>query len=139
MAKKRKKIPITATKIRRILIVDNEPDVSFTMKVTLEESGLYQVDTFYDAESALTIFRPDRYDLAVLDIRMPKMNGFQLCRKLREIDKKLKICFLTAAELLHYRETDSDVIDELGSDCFIAKPVGNEDVLKRLKSILSRS
>lgn len=139
MAKKRKKIPITATKIRRILIVDNEPDVSFTMKVTLEESGLYQVDTFYDAESALTIFRPDRYDLAVLDIRMPKMNGFQLCRKLREIDKKLKICFLTAAELLHFRETDSDVIDELGSDCFIAKPVGNEDVLKRLKSILSRS
>lgn len=138
MAKKRK-IPTTATKIRRILIVDNEPDVSFTMKVTLEESGLYQVDTFYDAESALTIFRPDRYDLAVLDIRMPKMNGFQLCRKLREIDKKLKICFLTAAELLHFRETDSDVIDELGSDCFIAKPVGTEDVLNKLKSILSRS
>lgn len=137
MAKKRKKIPITATKIRRILIVDNEPDVSFTMKVTLEESGLYQVDTFNDAESALTIFRPDRYDLAVLDIRMPKMDGFQLYRKLREIDKKLKICFLTAAELLHYRETDSDVIDELGSDCFIAKPVGNEDVLNKLKSILS--
>jgi DNA-binding response OmpR family regulator len=136
---KKCKIPTTATKIRRILIVDNEPDVSFTMKVTLEESGLYQVDTFYDAESALTIFRPDRYDLAVLDIRMPKMNGFQLCRKLREIDKKLKICFLTAAELLHYRETDSDVIDELGSDCFFAKPVGNEDVLNKLKSILSRN
>ena len=137
MAKKRKK-PTTATKIRRILVVDNEPDASFAIKVTLEESGLFQVDTFYDAESALTIFRPDRYDLAVLDIRMPKMNGFQLCRKLREIDKKLKICFLTAAELLHYRETDSDIIDELGSDCFIAKPVRNEEILKRLKSILSR-
>ena len=137
MAKKSKK-PTTATKIRRILVVDNEPDASFAIKVTLEESGLFQVDTFYDAESALTIFRPDRYDLAVLDIRMPKMNGFQLCRKLREIDKKLKICFLTAAELLHYRETDSDIIDELGSDCFIAKPVRNEEILKRLKSILSR-
>ena len=125
MAKKSKK-PTTATKIRRILVVDNEPDASFTIKVTLEESGLFQVDTFCDAESALTIFRPDRYDLAVLDIRMPKMNGFQLCRKLREIDKKLKICFLTAAELLHYRETDSDIIDELGSDCFIAQPTGND-------------
>jgi hypothetical protein len=74
-------------------------------KATLEENGLFQVDTFYDAESALAIFRPDHYDLAVLDIRMPKMNGFQLCRKLREIDKKLKICFLTAVELLHYRVT----------------------------------
>ena len=60
------------------------------------------------------------------------MNGFQLCRKLREIDKKLKICFLTATELLHYRETDSDIIDELGADCFITKPVRNEDVVNRL-------
>jgi DNA-binding response OmpR family regulator len=135
---KKCKIPTTATKIRRILVVDNEPDVTFTIKATLEESGLFQVDTFYDAESAIAIFRPDRYDLAVLDIKMPKMNGFQLSRKLREIDKKLKICFLTAAELLYYRETDSDIIDELGSDCFIAKPVGNEDVLDRIKSILSR-
>jgi two-component system, OmpR family, response regulator ChvI len=135
---KKCKIPTTATKIRRILVVDNEPDVTFTIKATLEESGLFQVATFYDAECALAIFRPDRYDLAVLDIRMPKMNGFQLCRKLKEIDKKLKICFLTAAELLHYRETDSDIIEEIGSDCFIAKPIGNEDILNRLKSILSR-
>jgi DNA-binding response OmpR family regulator len=135
---KKCKIPTTATKIRRILVVDNEPDVTFTIKATLEESGLFQVDIFYDAESALAIFRPDRYDLAVLDIRMPKMNGFQLCRKLKEIDKKLKICFLIAAELLHYRETDSDIIEEIGSDCFIAKPIGNEDILNRLKSILSR-
>ena len=138
MAKKCK-IPSIATKIGRILVVDDEPDVAFAIKATLEESGLFQVDTFHDAESALAIFRPDLYDLAILDIRMPKMNGFQLCRKLREIDKKLKICFLTAAELLHYRETDSDIIDEIGSDCFIAKPVGNEAVLERIKSILSRS
>jgi|ERR687897_178064 DNA-binding response OmpR family regulator len=137
MAKKCK-IAATATRRRRILVVDNEPDVIFAIKATLEESGLFQVDTFYDAESALAIFRPDRYDLAVLDIKMPKINGFQLCRTLREIDKKLKICFLTAVELLHYRETDSDIIDELGSDCFIAKPIGNEDVLDRIKSILSR-
>lgn len=136
MAKKCK-TSTTATKIRRILVVDNEPDATFTIKATLEESELFQVDTFYDAESALAIFKPGHYDLAILDIRMPKMNGFQLCRKLREIDKKLKICFLTATELLHYRETDSDIIDELGSDCFIAKPVGNKDVLDRIKSILS--
>jgi DNA-binding response OmpR family regulator len=118
-------------------VADDEPDVAFALKITLEEHGFFQVDTFYDAESVLSIFKPDCYDLALLDIRMPGMNGFQLSRKLREIDMKLKICFLTATELLYYRETDSDIIDELGSDCFVAKPVSNEDIINRLMSILS--
>jgi DNA-binding response OmpR family regulator len=104
----------------------------------LEESGLFQVDTFHDAKSALYIFRPDLYDLALLDIRMPGMNGFQLCRKLREMDNKLKICFLTATELLHFRDTDSDVINDLGTDCFVTKPVMATDLLSRLKVILSQ-
>ena len=124
-------------KMRRILIVDDEPDIAFALKTILEEDGLFQVDTFHDAESALSVFRPDCYDLALLDIRMPGMNGFQLCRKLRQIDKKLKICFLTATELLYYRETDSDIIDDLGTDCFVTKPVNNKDIIDRLQSILS--
>ena len=70
------------------------------------------------------------------DIRMPEMNGFQLCRKLREIDKKIKLCFLTAAELLYYRDTESDIINELGSDCFVAKPVDTIVLINRLKIIL---
>ena len=122
---------------RRILVVDDERDVCFTLKATLQEKGLFEVDTFDDAESALSVFRPSVYDLAVLDIMMPQMNGFQLCRKLREIDKNLKICFLTATEPLHYRDTDSDVIDELGTDCFVTKPVDNEEIIGRLESILS--
>jgi DNA-binding response OmpR family regulator len=124
-------------KTRRILFVDDEPDIAFTLKTTLEEKGLFQVDTFHDAEYALSEFRPDYYDLALLDIRMPKMNGFQLCRKIRQLDKKLKICFLTATELLYYRETDSDIIDDLGTDCFVTKPVNNNDIIDRLQSILS--
>jgi DNA-binding response OmpR family regulator len=55
---------------------------------------------------ALSVFRPGLYDLAVLDIRMPEKNGFQLCRKLRNIDYKLKMCFLTAADLGAYTDTD---------------------------------
>jgi DNA-binding response OmpR family regulator len=124
-------------KTRRILFVDDELDIAFTLKTTLEEKGLFQVDTFHDAEYALSEFRPDYYDLALLDIRMPKMNGFQLCRKIRQLDKKLKICFLTATELLYYRETDSDIIDDLGTDCFVTKPVNNNDIIDRLQSILS--
>jgi DNA-binding response OmpR family regulator len=119
------------------MVVDDEPDVAFALKATLEENELFQVDTFHDAESALAKFRPENYDLAVLDIRMPKIDGFQLYRGLRKIDKNLKICFLTATELLYYRETDSDVIDELGIDCFISKPVNNKDIIYKLESILS--
>jgi DNA-binding response OmpR family regulator len=82
---------------------------------------------------ALSEFKAGVYDLAVLDIRMPGMNGFELCRKLRDVDKMLKICFLTAAELLYYQETDSDVIDDLGTDCFVSKPVDTEDFVKNMK------
>jgi DNA-binding response OmpR family regulator len=114
-------------KTKRILIVDDEPDIAFALKTILEEDELFQVDTFHDAESALS---------TLLDIRMPGMNGFQLCRKLRQIDKKLKICFLTATELLYYRKTDSDIIDDLGTDCFVTKPVNNKDIIDRLQSIL---
>ena len=117
-------------------MVDDEPDITVTLKTALEDSGFFQVDTFNDAESALCIFRPDVYDLALLDIRMPEMNGFQLCRKLRSIDYKIKICFLTAANLAHYRETDSDVINDLGIQCFIFKPINNKDLVSTLKAIL---
>jgi DNA-binding response OmpR family regulator len=119
-------------------MVDDELDVNFTIKATLEETGLFQVDTFNDTKSALSIFRPGLYDLALLDIRMPEMNGFQLCRKLREIDNRLKICFLTATDLLYYRETESDVINDLGTDCFVSKPVNTSELVLRLKTILLR-
>jgi PleD family two-component response regulator len=66
--------------------VDDEPDVAVTIESVLEESGLFQVDRLYDAASALSIFRPGVYDLALLDIKMPRMNGFELSRKLKGID-----------------------------------------------------
>jgi DNA-binding response OmpR family regulator len=101
----------------------------------LEDSGFF-VYTFNNPVLALSMFRPGLYDLALLDIRMPEMNGFQLCRKLRDIDSKLKICFLTAANLAYYREIDSDVINDLGIQCFIFKPIDNKDLASRLKAIL---
>lgn len=74
-------------------MIDDELDVNFTIKATLDETGLFQVDTFNDTKSAPSIFRPGLYDLALLDIRLPEMNGFQLCRKLREIDNRPKYVF----------------------------------------------
>ena len=122
---------------KRILVVDDEQDIAFTLKATLEETESFQVETFTDPVLALSEFKAGVYDLAVLDIRMPEMDGFELCRKLRDVDSRLKICFLTAAELLYYQETDSDVIDDLGKDCFITKPVDNENFVKNIESILS--
>jgi DNA-binding response OmpR family regulator len=126
------------TRTSNIIMVDNEPDVNITIKTALEENGDFKVDTFNDAESALFAFKSDHYDLAILDIRMPGTNGFQLCRKLREIDKKIKICFLTAAELTYLQDIDSDIINDLGTDCFVAKPVNTTDLIDRLKVILSQ-
>ena len=121
-----------------IIMVDDEPDVNLSIKTALEDDGDFEVDTFIDSESALFAFKPGHYDLAILDVKMPGMNGFQLCRKLREIDKKLKICFLTAVELTYLHDIDSVVINDLRTDCFLAKPVNTIDLIKRLNVILSQ-
>jgi len=120
-------------------MVDDEPDVNLAIKIALEEKGSFQVDTFNDAESALVTFKPDLYDLALLDIRMPGTSGFQLYRKLREMDKKLKICFLTATELMYFGDIDSDVINDLGTDCFVSKPVDTKNLVDRLDAMFHRN
>ena len=136
------KIPTSEEKSRtrtsNIIMVDDELDINTTIKTALEENGDFEVDTFNDAESALIAFKPGHYDLAILDIKMPGTNGFQLCRKLREIDKTLKICFLTAIELTYLQDIDSDIINDLRTDCFVAKPVNVADLINRLKIILSQ-
>jgi len=124
------------TRTSNIIMVDDEPDVNITIKMALEENGDFKVDTFNEAESALIAFKSGQYDLAILDIRMPGTNGFELCRKLREIDEKLKICFLTAAELTYLQDMDSDITDDLRTDCFVVKPVNTTDLITRLKVIL---
>jgi DNA-binding NtrC family response regulator len=75
---------------RRILAVDDDPDITLTVKAGLEASGLFQVDTFNDPELALSSFRPGLYNLALLDFRMPKMYGHELYDEMKRIDKKMK-------------------------------------------------
>jgi len=125
------------TKIRRILLVDDERDVAVTIQLVLEDNGFFKVDTFNNAESALSIFKPGIYDLALLDIKMPMLDGFELCRRIKNIDNKIKICFLTAADLSDYGVRNSDIINDLGTDCFINKPVKSKDIIERLKILLS--
>jgi two-component system response regulator VanR len=75
---------------RRILAVDDDPDITLTVKAGLKASGLFQVDTFNDPELALSSFRPGLYNLALLDFRMPKMYGHELYDEMKRIDKKMK-------------------------------------------------
>jgi DNA-binding response OmpR family regulator len=118
-------------------VVDDEKDIAITLKEILEETGSFEVKTYTDPVLALSEFNAGTYDLAVLDIQMPEMNGFHLCRKLRDMDNMLKICFLTAADLLYYHETDPDIIRGLGKGCFVPKPVNNEYFLEKIEAILS--
>jgi DNA-binding response OmpR family regulator len=69
---------------RRILAVDDDSDITFTVKVGLEASSLFEVHTFNDPEVALSSFRPGLYDLALLDMRMPKMYGHELYDKMKK-------------------------------------------------------
>ena len=119
---------------KKILIVDDEPDVTFTIKVILTSNG-YQVDAFEDAEEALAQFRKEVYFLAFLDIKMPKMNGFDLYMKLLEIDKDIKVCFLTAlGEFDEYykRYKKEDLAPVWGIRHIVRKPIDNSKLLEEV-------
>ena len=88
-----------------------------------------KVDTFNDSEEVLSNFKPDYYDLVILDIKMPKMDGFELYDELKKKDSDAKICFLTASEL-YYKEFRKR-ISCIRQKPFIRKPIDNEDLLKR--------
>src|ERR1041385_9370059 len=85
---------------KRILMVDDETDVNYTFETVLEENG-FIVDSFDNAVLALNNFKTDLYDLVLLDIKMPEMDGFKLYEEMRKIDSKLNVCFLTASEMFY--------------------------------------
>ena len=128
----------------RILHVDDDPDILLTFKTGLEEDmdkakifeGVkVQVDTFADPKEALTSFKAGVYDLLLLDIRMPNINGFELYEELKKIDNKPRVCFITAYEL--YYEALKKDFPELNIGCFIKKPISIEDLATRIRKELA--
>jgi two-component system OmpR family response regulator len=123
----------------RILIVDDEDDINLLFKMVLEDNG-FKVDTFNDPLVALENFRAGSYDLLLLDMLMPNMNGFELYQKIRMIDDKAKICFLTASGINHEefrkRAASTASIENDIENCFFIKPIENEELIKRVKSQL---
>ena len=129
---------ISNNRVKKILLVDDEPDVLYTIKNILEDNG-FQVDTFNDPIISLKSYTSNYYNLVILDIKMPKMDGFELYTKIREKDPKVKICFLTASEMYYekFRKTRSEFGRIIGEDCFIQKPIKNEDLVKKLIDIMN--
>ena len=109
---------------RRILVVDDEPDLTMLCRMSLEHSG-FEVDTFNDSQEALSKFKPGSYDLIILDIKMPKMDGFELYYEIKKKDYNAKVCFLTASEL-YYEEFRTNEYNALDKKLFIRKPIDNE-------------
>jgi CheY-like chemotaxis protein len=125
----------------RILLVDDDADILLTFKSGLEEvqstkvEGVnLQVDIFVEPREALTSFKAGVYDLLLLDIRMPHINGFELYEELKKIDDKPKVCFITAYEL--YYEALKKDFPELDIGCFIKKPISIEDLVIKIREEL---
>jgi len=117
----------------RILIVDDDPDITLSFSIGLEDGG-FEVFTYNDPQDALANFKSNFYDLLLVDINMPKMDGFELCTKILEVDLNVKICFITAGDI----NIDGlrEVYPALSTGCFIKKPVTISDLVKRLKAEL---
>ena len=123
---------LTMYKMKKILIVNDEPDICLTLANVLEGNG-FVVDTFDDPLLALQDFRKDLYDLLIIDIKMEKMNGFELYEEIRMIDDKVKVCFLTANKSIY--GAFIHVSSELKENQFIQIPIQNEELIKIINKI----
>jgi two-component system, OmpR family, response regulator ChvI len=124
------------TRKKKILIVDDDPDITTTFDLSLEETGSFEVETYNNGIEALSNFQPNSYDLVLLDIKMPKMDGFELCDKIRKLDGKVKVCFISAFD--PYSDELRDQFLSLKIECFIPKPIQIKELVKRIEVELSR-
>ena len=117
---------------KRILIVDDEKDITDTFKIALEQQKEgFEVITYNDPELALLQFKENWFDLLLLDIKMPKISGFELYRRLKEIDSKPKVCFITAFDV--YYDEFKRVFPSLEVKCFLRKPISISELVEQVK------
>ena len=109
------------------MAIDDEPDITLMLKLGLEDGG-FDVDAFSDPELALSSFRPGLYDLVLIDIMMPRMDGFALYEQLKKVDPGVKVCFLTASEMYHEENRGIEHC-ALNKDLFLQKPISTDDLI----------
>jgi DNA-binding response OmpR family regulator len=123
----------------RIIIVDDEPDACLTYQIVLEDAG-YECKSYTDSVKALQEFRASYYDLILVDLMMPILNGFELCKKIMEIDNTLDIIFTTASEEFYEKFRDqhyTQLINESNTS-YIQKPIGNEELVQIVNMTIAK-
>jgi DNA-binding response OmpR family regulator len=120
---------------KRILIVDDEFDVTLSLKLGLEKHG-FIVSTYNDPVLALSEFKAGLFDLLFADIRMPGMSGLELYEKIKQMDDRIEVCFITAFE--EYYGQLGNAFPELDLQrCYLVKPITISDLVERVKTILN--
>lgn len=124
---------------KRILIIDDDADVTITFKAGIEDSNndtnkRIEVYTSNNPVEALSEFKPNFYDLLLVDINLPHMNGFELCEKILAIDINVKVCFMSSGEI--NREALREIYPAMSLGCFIRKPVTMDYLVNRIKAEL---
>jgi DNA-binding response OmpR family regulator len=120
---------------KRILIVDDESDITTTLKLAIENANETSarrivVNTYNDPRLVLLDFEPNLYDLLLVDINMPYIDGFQLSERILGIDLNVKICFMSAGEI--NREALREIHPSITLGCFIKKPVTIDYLIERI-------
>ncbi|MCP8617091.1 response regulator transcription factor [Salirhabdus salicampi] len=120
--------------LNRILIVDDEESIVTLLKYNVEQAG-YETEVAFDGEEALSIAEQQSFDLIILDLMLPKLDGMEVCKKLRQQKNSTPILMLTAKD----DEFDKILGLELGADDYLTKPFSPREVVARIKAILRRS
>ena len=127
-----------AQQIKNILVVDDEYDINLTLILNdsiLNQSG-FKVYSFTNPLIALESIKPGFFGLAILDVKMPVMNGFSLYNEIRKVDDKIKICFLTAATDVYYEVFRKEAFPHIDENFIIRKPIENDLLLEKIGSIM---
>lgn len=120
---------------KRILVVDDNSDIALTLRLGLENTEeSMQVNSYDNPVKTLVEFKPNFYDLVLVDINMPLMNGFELCQKLLQKDINIKVCFMTSGEINMDAVREVHPIKSIG--CFIKKPITTDALVKRIRQEL---
>jgi len=128
-------LSFTSIQNKRILIIDDNSDISFTLRIGLENNDAnMEVYSYDNPINALIEFKPNFYDLLLIDINMPLMDGFELCEKLLQKDINVKVCFMTSGEINIDAAREVHPLKSIG--CFIKKPITIDALARRIKKEL---
>lgn len=117
----------------KILIIEDDPQIARIVELELKYEG-YEVEVQTNGKDGLLAAKYNHFDLLILDVMLPKMNGFEVCKRVRE-ESNVPIIFLTAKDQL----TDKVISFDFGADDYITKPFSNDELIARIKALLRRS